>query len=434
MGGSVVLSKKPEPSIRLPLRITNWIASAAPFYLVPIAASSVISIFLNYLWGGDLLLRGHPLSLVAVFIGTAVGIAAWALYRDAPSADLALRIFLVGNTIAWLVIAGMVWRDGDQFNFGTWLAPLIFLAILIKPPTMRTVLFAADVFAVGLLLISALSHVLHLMGIFTLPTDGAASRLPTFVHGLGLEQRWAGPFASTSDAGPVGGFLLMYAFLRKGYVRWILLVGGLLILVSSSSYTAGFAVILGLLVTMWFLRWPTSPLITRLGKVSLSILTISAGFLFVGATDPTLNARTHIWVDYVNVWSQFPIMGLGTNGILANMDWFTHQHAHSYYVDILTRHGLVGFLATVPLIAFTGVIAFYAGRKGLVAMPGLFTCWALALFGETLIDWRYLGYVLTEFLFIGLIAITYLQRASYDDHSDSAFPWFSSKKRGVNLP
>jgi len=390
----------------------SQVARLSPYYLVPVAISFPVAIFLNYVWADDVLIKGHPLSLIASFAGAAVSGFAWLFYAKQVRADSLLTIFLLGNIVAWLVIATLVWRDGDQFNFATWLAPTIFLLILVKPPSLRAIYLAADTFALGLLLIAVLSHVLHLSGVLEFPTDGAASRLPTVFNGFGLEQRWPGPFASTSDAGPVGGFLVMYALLRNGPLRLILAIGGLLILIASASYTAGFAVILGLVTTMWFVRWSGSKPIAFVSRAMVSLFALGAAVLFIGATDPTLNARTPLWADYLDVWVRYPLLGLGTNGILSNMEWFTHQHAHNYYVDILTRHGLVGFVATVPLIMFAGFMAFRAGHRGLVAIPGLFVCWAAALFGETLIDWRYLGYVLAEFLFIGLIAATYLRDAA----------------------
>jgi hypothetical protein len=67
---------------------------------------------------------------------------------------------------------------------------------------------------------------------------------------------------------------------------------------------------------------------------------------------------------------------------------------------------------TITLLVVAGVIAFKAGRRGLWAAPALFTVFCLALVGETLVDWRSLGYVLTELLFMTLISATYIQSKS----------------------
>lgn len=408
------LSQGTAPPHRTSTQIPERYREIGRFYLVPLAASAPISIFLNYVWGGTPIVRGHSLALIASFVGAAASLVLWILYRNAPQPDLRLLIFLVGNLLGWTVIASLVWLDKDQFNLGTWLAPLVFLGILVKPPKLQPLFCAADLFALGLLTIAVLSQIMHLTGILPFPTDGAPSRLPLIAQNLGLEQRWVGPFASTSDAGPVGGFLAAYALIRHSFLRSILFVGGLLILAVTSSHTAVTSLTLSLVVTTWFLTWPKNTRIRIWFRLVLTFCVLGTSILIVAATNPTLNARIPIWIDYLAAWIQYPLVGLGTNGILANMEMFTHQHAHNYYIDILTRHGLVGFLATVPLIIFALVTATQAGRRGLVAMPGLVVYWTLALVGETLIDWRYLGYVLLEFLFIGLIATTYLRETRHD--------------------
>lgn len=390
------------------LRLMEEFNSWGSYYLVPIALSAPLAVLANYIWGLTPFLKGQPLSIVLAFVGTITGLVLWALYRGPIKRSRTVTVFMLGNILAWIVIAGLVWRDGDQFNFTTWLAPIVFIAVLLKPPRLSGVLAAADSLALGFLAIAATSHILHLTGLVLLPDDGAALRLPAFVQVLGLEQRWMGPFASTSDAGPVGAFLIMYGLMRFGWRRWLLVAGGVLILLAASSWTSLYSVALGFLVALWFLPAVGPIQLTLARRWAVTGVTLLLGAIFIALTDPTFNARTPLWGDYLEAWTRFPLLGLGTNGILSNMEWFTHQHAHNYYVDILTRHGLVGFMATVPLMVFAGVMAVKAGRRGLVMLPSVLACWFASLLGETLIDWRYLGYVLMEFFLVSLIAITYL--------------------------
>ena len=207
----------------------------SPYYLVPIALSLPLSTFSNYLWGLEPFLKGQSLSIVIAFAGTLVGLALWIFYQDSAKASRRLSVFLAGNILAWSVIAVLVWQDGDQFNYTTWLAPLVFILVLLKPPRLNGVFAAADAFALGLLAIAVATHLLHLTGLVPLPDDGAALRLPSFVQVLGLEQRWMGPFASSSDAGPVGAFLITYGLLRSRWRRVTMVVGGICILLGASS-------------------------------------------------------------------------------------------------------------------------------------------------------------------------------------------------------
>lgn len=377
------------------------------YYLVPIAVASPISVLSNYLWADTPVYRGQALSLLIAFTGTFLGLVLWVAYRNYPPRSKLLVIFMLGNLVAWLVIAIQVRIDNFPFNYTTWLAPLVFLLVLLKPSDLRRTLSAADVFVISLLAISLISHLLHISEIYRFP-HAFPSRLPTTLEIVGLENRWEGPFASTSDAGPVGAFILMFGLFRHGWRRWLFSSGGALIVVAATSWSSIGGVLVGLIVSLWFVPNLWSLNLSLPMRAITTTFALSTAAVTLAFMDPTFNGRVGIWLDYLSAWLRFPWTGLGTNGILENMMWFTHEHAHNYYIDILTRHGLTGFIATVPLIAFTGFLTFRAGKLGARGLPGVFACWATVLVGETLIDWRYLGYVLMELTLIGLIAVAYL--------------------------
>ena len=77
--------------------------------------------------------------------------------------------------------------------------------------------------------------------------------------------------------------------------------------------------------------------------------------------DPTFNGRTTILIDYIQAWLQLSLFGMRTNGILSHPEWFTHQHGHNYYIDILTRHGIIGFTITITTLAVAGVVGAQDG-------------------------------------------------------------------------
>jgi O-antigen ligase len=382
-------------------------------YIVLIGLITPTATITSYLFGLTPIFKGQATSIVLSLALFSVALVLWLGFRPTAKPQLLFKVFLALNIVAWVVIAALVWRDGDMFAHTTFLAPLIYAMVFIKPPNLKWALIGGDTFALSLVSISVLSHVLHVSGIHLYP-NAFPSRLPEFVWSLGLENRWEGPFASTSDSGPVAAFIIFYALMRNGKIRVILLSAGLVFLIVSTSWTSIYSSIIGSVVLLWFIPSLFDRPITTAIRFAISGVLLGGSVIYVFLFDPTFNGRTHIWLDYLGVWVQNPVVGVGTSGLVDfyNQSELTHQHGHNYYVDILARHGIIGFLVTVPVLVVAGVIAFKAGRRGLWAAPALFTVFCLALVGETLVDWRSLGYVLTELLFMTLISATYIQSKS----------------------
>ncbi len=372
------------------------------YYWIFIGISTPAATFMNYAYAESLSIKGQSLSIVFAFALTGIAFIFWLILRRDYMSQGWFRAFVILNLISWSVIALLVKIDGDQFAYTTFLAPLVYLMVLLKPPSLKAAFAGADAFAWMLVLISIASHIRHVSGIQPFPT-WAELRLPFFGDLLGIDSRWAGPFASTSDSSPVGAFLLMYSFLRTGSNRLVFAVGGLAIIVLSTSFTSIFAVVAGLLTALWVgLNGKWRPTLIQKTGITAGVVLVSATYVLT--QDPTFNGRIYIWVDYFHAWLKFPIFGMGTNGILSHPDWFTHQHAHNYYLDILTRHGIVGFAITVATLAVAGVVVFKSSRVLRPWLGAVYVAFLVSLIGETLIDWRSLGYVLMELLLITTIA------------------------------
>ena len=388
-------------------------------YVVLIGLITPSATITSYLFGLTPVLKGQATSIVLSFALFSVALILWLGFQPTAKPAFLFKVFLALNMVAWAAIAALVWRDGDLFAYTTFLAPLIYSLVFIKPPNLKWAFFGGDAFAFSLVAISVLSHVLHVSG-FHLYPNAVVSRLPMFMSHLGFDHRWEGPFASTSDSGPVAAFIIFYALMRNGKVRAILLSAGIIFLIVSTSWTSIYSAIIGAVVLLWFFPSVFGRPISKTIRFVISGVLLGGSVIYVSLFDPTFNGRTHIWLDYLEVWVQNPATGVGTSGLVDfyNQSELTHQHGHNYYVDILARHGLIGFLITVPVLVVAGVIAFKAGRRGLWAAPALFTVFCLALVGETLVDWRSLGYVLTELLFITLISATYIQSKSQVSERD----------------
>ncbi|MDA9334072.1 O-antigen ligase family protein [Actinomycetota bacterium] len=372
------------------------------FYWICIGVSTPLTTFVNYTLAQNILIKGQSLAIVLALVVTGFAFLLWLILRREHMSQGWFRTFVVLNLVAWSVIALQVKIDGDQFAHTVFLAPLVYFMVLLKPPDLKAAFAGADAFAWMLVAISIATHIMHVSGILTFPT-WAPLRVPFIGELFGIDSRWAGPFASTSDSSPVGAFLLMYAWLRIGTKRIIFAGVGLTIILLSTSWTSIFAVVSGFLAALWIGlngRWRP----TIIQKIGISSAVVVVGLFYLITQDPTFNGRTNLWIDYIQAWLKFPIFGMGTNGILSHPEWFTHQHAHNYYIDILTRHGIIGFTITIATLAVAGVVVFKSSREIRPWIGAVYVTFLASLVGETLIDWRSLGYVLMELLLITTIA------------------------------
>lgn len=392
------------------MKKTYGFVSENALYLVLLGVLAPLATITSYVYGLNKLYKGQSTSIVISLALFGISFLLWLIYGRNDSPNKLLSVFLILNILAWAVIALLVWKDGDAFAHTTFTAPLIYAMVFIKPPSLRWAFNAGDAFVVSLVLISIVSHVLHLLEIHLYP-NAFPSRLPDLFWGLGLENRWEGPFGSTSDSGPVGAFVLFYGLMRSGKLRIALVVSGIIMVVVSTSWTSIYAAVLGAVVLVWFVPQFFGIKVTFGFRVAVTVIVSTLSLIYVMLFDPTFNGRVGIWFDYLEIWFANPLLGVGTSGLVEMYggEIITHQHGHNYYIDILARHGIVGFLITIPVLMVGAVIAFKAGRKGLFVAPALFVVFCASMIGETLVDWRSLGYVLMELLFMTLISASYLQ-------------------------
>jgi len=382
--------------------IISSLRTNSSFYWIFIGVATPVATFTNYVFAQSITIKGQSLAIVISFVLAGIAFLLWLILRREHMSRGWFRAFVILNLVSWSVIALQVKADGDQSAHTVFLAPLVYLMVLLKPPSLKAAFAGADAFAWTLVAISVATHLLHVSGIIPFPT-WAELRVPFVGELFGIDSRWAGPFASTSDSSPVGAFLLMYAFLRTGSTRIVFAGIGITIIVLSTSFTSIFAVVAGLLTALWVgLNNKWRP--TLIQKIGITASVAIVGIFYLVTRDPTFNGRTYIWVDYIQAWFKFPVFGMGTNGILSHPEWFTHQHGHNYYIDILTRHGIAGFSITVATLAVAGVVVFKSSKDLRPWLGAVYVTFLFSLIGETLIDWRTLGYVLMELLLITTIA------------------------------
>lgn len=96
------------------------------------------------------------------------------------------------------------------------------------------------------------------------------------------------------------------------------------------------------------------------------ILRLQEAFAFIIVDmlgrDLTFTGRTKIWDSALAAFAKSPVFGVGEIENQASRDLIGATHAHNYYLDLLYKSGLLGFLIFFAILIICGV-ALYRNRK-----------------------------------------------------------------------
>ena len=96
------------------------------------------------------------------------------------------------------------------------------------------------------------------------------------------------------------------------------------------------------------------------------ILRLQEAFAFIIVDmlgrDLTFTGRTKIWDSALAAFTKSPVFGVGEIENQASRDLIGATHAHNYYLDLLYKSGLPGFLIFFAILIICGV-ALYRNRK-----------------------------------------------------------------------
>lgn len=99
---------------------------------------------------------------------------------------------------------------------------------------------------------------------------------------------------------------------------------------------------------------------------SVIILRLQEAFAFIIVDmlgrDLTFTGRTKIWDSALAAFAKSPVFGVGEIENQASRDLIGATHAHNYYLDLLYKSGLPGFLIFFAILIICGV-ALYRNRK-----------------------------------------------------------------------
>jgi hypothetical protein len=359
----------------------------------------------------------------------AAAVGPWLLARSSGSWSVMMRTWLGLAIIQWLYLVLRDGVGGIRSDVAAILVPVALLLIWGKRPSRRSAWAASDTFAASLVVMSAVALGLEVGGLIPSWYEGGGqyfldlaafdrdTHWLTLNGALGMDGRWGGVLRDPNAIGPVGALLTVYGFTRSGVRRVVFAGAGTAIVVLSDSRATYGALALGLLALLLLPGWGVRLMTVTPAKVAAAGLGLLAGarLAYDLVTNPagtlTLTGRTAMWPDFVSLWPDSPVFGVGTRAVNAAQQagilpvW--SSHGHNQYIDTLVRYGVVGIVLSGALIVLALIVAGLAARRGRGLSIALMVVLIVAMTSNLVLDWRYPSVALSWFLVLLVLASTH---------------------------
>lgn len=334
-------------------------------YLAVFVAGVPLAVLFEDIYGGEAVLKGQPWYVLVPFVFAAISGIFWLRFNRIGNYSKSTLTFLIAMIFAWSILISLEIIDGLAHNYTTYLVPVILLMLIFKPISANAALRVGNTLAWATILVIVISFVHDLFRGEQLPALGI--RLPGVSLAVFEGARWVGPFENPNYAGPIVAFLLIYAFAKTGWQRWIFMVSGATLVLMSGSRSAFLGSLAGLIIIFIYSRSPSLERIGRGAKAAI-VGAIFIAFSVIGiAVDPTLNGRTPIWPEYWRMWLVDPLTGIGTQEIQSRISAGEigpeFVHAHNLFLDLLGRYGIVGFISITLVLGLALAVAIGAARR-----------------------------------------------------------------------
>lgn len=392
--------------------------------------------------------------LIAVLIAPLVYQVAMLVFAESTLPGVPVPVLLLLGVLAWMVVAwvksprGGAWGVLASTFFGLGLAlwaytaiggaiqgatlvgativvPVALVLLLLRRPDDYSIWRASDAFAWAFVGACALVLALEVMGLvpswyvlYEVDQMGLASYdkayywLP-FTDLLGLDGRWGGPLRHPNPTGGVAAALLVYGFTRPLLRNLVFSGTGVLVLLLTCSRSAYAAAALGLVALAALPGWDVPswwrPTIRRLVAAALGI-GLGLRVVWWVQADTGLMGRGQMWPDFLSLWPQSPVFGVGEAVIVRAVEsgelppWAFH--GHNLYIDTLVRYGVVGVLLTMAVLAVVTVLAVGRARRGFGGPLAMLMALGITTVAEIVFDWRYPMVPTSVLLIILLLSMT----------------------------
>jgi len=360
----------------------RWSAKkSARAYLSVLTVGAILGLWAGYLWPGIPVIFGQAPALLVPFGAFVVSLVLWFLLSRRRRADGWRLAFTTALALTWLATLVTFNVHNDAFTYGALLVLPILAMITLKPPSTAegtSVLVAMAWAITATLSVTRAAESIGLLRVKNQPAgiisfDESYYWLP-LNDLLGIEGRWPGPFGHNGYTAMMGAFLIVIAVVFRTKSSWIFLgVGALTLVVTSGRASVG-AAAMGIVLYVMFTQEGLPSRISQPLRVSGGAVLLAFGLVVLLNGRSGLTGRQNIWPAFWDLWLTSPVVGVGGSGI-ASSGGITEQygHAHSMYLDVLARNGVVVFvlvMATLVIgigITTTSAIRGEAGPLALIA-------------------------------------------------------------------
>ena len=382
-------------------------------YLIPLFLIPVVGTFGHYVAPNEAVFKGQNWGIVGSFLLAGIAVLLWIPRRfDFNWNRVHLSFFLI-SLVLWLLQTISTQLDQSLFNLTAFILPLVIVLIWAKNPDSAMMRQAFLFMLYGLLVIGLLSLLLGEIGFAPngfYGVDSGRSRIPVLSNIFGIETRWAGPFGSVNYAAPVGGLLLVSGMAFTGTNRALISLGGLLMLTLAQGRTTLVAVLAAGLVLVAY-----SDLVVQSAHRIQFRLLLAFGpaitlAIYVLTQDPTLAFRTQIWLNFWELFLSKPLSGVGSSGVgqylseqmVADPTFVPHNHAHSVFLDLAARYGVLALILSLVLYVIVFTVAWQRRLSDKGNGLSILIFVSIAGISETIYSWQY-----CTFYFLALIYVLF---------------------------
>ena len=376
-------------------------------YLAFSAVTIVVAQLAQAWWPTESLFKGQSVSIWISLLSVPVLILLAHVERPAVSWALLTKVFLAILLLTWLYQFALLVVRHEAYNYSTFLFPITLVLLFWKPLSPVKIRFAANALAYSIVaLVIAYLVLAHFN--FIDPREEFPRRLPFLPDSPFGPWRWEGPFGNVNYSGPMGAYLAAYGLFAQGRSKWLFVATGLVMVIASESRGAFFAAFVAL--TFWLvarLRSDGRKGSTRALTWLLCLVPIGAIVVLL-VKDPTLNGRTLIWREYIDLWANSPLWGVGNSGIdvaleSAQVSTFA-THGHSLVIQSMAVSGAVSVLLLLLLLIYAIRIGLSAARRGNWAGLALIAVFIICNLYEDLTSFGYMGVQVLPLIFGVLLA------------------------------
>jgi O-antigen ligase len=201
-------------------------------------------------------------------------------------------------------------------------------------------------------------------------------------------------------------------FTLKEINRVVIVAGGLGVLTLSQGRTSAFAALFALAVL-----FACSERVQKLKykmpiRLGVGLFMFSSLIVYIAVLDPTLAGRTPIWSNFLRLFVEDPLFGIGTSGLegyiaagLPSTEVILYSHGHNVLLDMAVRYGVFLVILTIAALAIAGALGWRSRFADSGKTFALIVFLFVASLAETIFSWQYFSVYIVILIYVVAIAV-----------------------------